>query len=189
MKNNKIKLQYLIISVTLLSFILTSIVSIWSGYKLNKANLGESAMITNRVYAQKVAETANNYLAEQQKILKVNTKYIAERIDDQSHLEKHADFIRNQMSAFNSIAIVNNKAIVLATSPQSLDLVGVKLIAEATKKAIKEQKPMISQPYTSVSGRLIVFVTTPIFSEKNEYLGLIGGTIYLKEKNIFTSVA
>lgn len=184
MKNNKIKLQYLIVGVTLLAFILTSIVSIWSGYKLNKANLGESAMITNRVYAQKVAETANNYLAEQQKILKVNTKYIAERIDDQSHLEKHADFIRNQTSAFNSIAIVNNKAVVLATSPQSLDLVGVKLTAEATKKAIKEQKPMISQPYTSVSGRLIVFVTTPIFSEKNEYLGLIGGTIYLKEKNI-----
>lgn len=184
MENNKIKLQYLIIGVALLAFMLTSIVSIWSGYKLNKENLGESAKVTNRVYAQKVAETANNYLAEQQKLLTVNAQYISTRMDDQKYLEQHADFIRSQTSAFNSIAIVNRDALVLATSPQSLDLVGVKLTAEATKKAIQEKRPMISQPYESVSGRLILFVTVPIFTKENEYLGLIGGTIYLKEKNV-----
>lgn len=188
MKINRIKLQYLIIGVALLAFMLTSVVSIWSGYKLNKDNLGESALETNRVYAQKLADTANNYLQEQIMMLSANVPEIAEQMSNEEVLKKKADLIRNQTDAFNSIAIVNDQAVVQATSPQTLDLVGVKLTSNAMKEAIKKKKPMISQPYESVSGRLIIFISVPLFSKTNDYLGLIGGTIYLKEDNVLSEL-
>lgn len=188
MKKSRIKLQYLIIGVALLAFVLTSIVSIWSGYKLSKDSLAKTAQETNRVYAQKLANTANNYLEEQLKLLSANTSDIVGNIENQNYLEEKSDLIRNQTSAFNSIAIVNSKAIVLATSPQTLDIIGVKLTSAAMKEAIEKEKVMISQPYESISGRLIVFISVPLFSKENKYLGLIGGTIYLKEKNVLSDL-
>lgn len=184
----KVKLQYLIIGVALLAFVLTSIASIWSGYKLTKDNLGDHALETNRVYAQKLASTANNYLEEQVKLLSANTADIVENINNQTYLEEKADLIRNQTNAFNSIAIVNPKSVVLATSPQSLDLIGVKLTSNAMITANKEKQVKISQPYQSVSGRLIIFISIPLFTKENEYVGLIGGTIYLKEKNVLSEL-
>lgn len=184
MKLNKLKLQHLILFVALLAFVLTSIASVWSGYKLTKTNLGDHAMETNRVYAQKLASTANNYLEEQVKLLSANTSDIERNITNQEYLKEKADLIRNQTSAFNSIAIVDSKAVVLATSPQSLDLIGIKLTSNAISIANKEKKVKISQPYESISGRLIIFISIPIFTKGNEYVGLIGGTIYLKEKNV-----
>ncbi|GEK32940.1 sensor domain-containing diguanylate cyclase [Kurthia sibirica] len=184
----KIKLQYLIIGVALLAFVLTSITSIWSGYKMNKTSLGDSAMETNRVYAQKLASTANGYLEETLKLLSANTLTISENIQDQNYLLKKADLIRNQTSAFNSVAIVDAQAIVLATSPQTLDLKGVKLTSAAMKQAIKKKTPLISEPYESISGRLIIFISVPIYSKNNDYLGLIGGTIYLKEDNVLSAL-
>lgn len=188
MKLNKVKLQYLIIGVALLAFILTSIVSIWSGYRSTKVNLAENALENNRVYAQKVASTANNYLEEQVKLLSANVDDIVTNIDNLEYLKYKSDLIRNQTSAFNSIAIVDAKSVVLATSPQSLDLIGVKLTSEAMAIANREKTVRISQPYESISGRLIIFISIPLFTHDNHYIGLIGGTIYLKEKNVLSEL-
>lgn len=188
MNPTKIKLQHLIIGVALLAFILTSIASIFSGYKLTKTNLGDHALETNRVYAQKLASTANNYLEEQVKLLSANASDIVKNINEQSYLEEKSDLIRSQTSAFNSIAIVNPQSVVLATSPQALDLIGVKLTSNAMATANKEKRVKISQPYKSVSGRLIIFISVPLFTKENKYVGLIGGTIYLKEKNVLSEL-
>ena len=39
-----------------------------------------------------------------------------------------------------------------------------------------------------MTGRLIIFISYPIFSESKEYLGMVAGTIYLKEPNAFKTL-
>ncbi|WP_410962660.1 PDC sensor domain-containing protein, partial [Salmonella sp. ZJHZ20_0179] len=72
----------------------------------------------------------------------------------------------------------------LGLSPLSLKLKGQLLESDGAKQALAYKKPMISEPYISVTGNLIIFISHPIFNSQNEYLGYVGGTLYLKQKGI-----
>lgn len=182
------KLQYLIMGVAFLAVLLTSLVSIWSGYRMNEKTLMASTLETNRVYAEKLATSANDYLEETFKSLNVNATEMSAYIDDNARLDRKADLLRRGSTAFNSILVMNPQGKVIATSPQTLNLKGIKVTSEASKRALKERRPMISEPYTGASGREIIFISTPIYDAKNNFLGVLGGTIYLKENNVLNQL-
>lgn len=89
---------------------------------------------------------------------------------------------------FNSVFVVSNDAVVLATSPESLDLVGTRLNSSASKLAIEEKKPFISSPFKSVTGNLIILLSHPIYDKGGNYIGYVGGSIYLKKHSLFSDV-
>lgn len=184
MKSYQLKLQHLIIGVVALAFILTISSSLWSSYRLNNQVLMDNTLETNRVYAEKLATTATNYLGETLQTLTSNSNTIAKYMDDEERLLEEAERLKMQTNTFNSISIVNAKGKVLATSPQTIDIKGKTLTSVAIKRAIKEKIPMISDPYRALTNREIVYISTPIFSKTGKYLGLVGGTIYLEEQNI-----
>lgn len=188
-KYTTFKLQYLIMGVAFLAVFLTSLVSIWSGYRMNEKTLTENTLETNRVYAEKLASSANDYLEETFKLLNVNATEMSAYMDDGERLERKADLLRRGSTAFNSIIVMNAKGKIIATSPQSLNLKGIKVTSRASKKALEERKPMISEPYkTTTSGREIIFISTPIYDANNRFLGVLGGTIYLKENNVLNQL-
>lgn len=184
MKKYPLKLQHLIIGVVALAFILTISSSLWSSYRMNKQTLINNTLETNRVYAEKLATTATNYLDETLQTLTLSSNTIAKKMDNEEILLEEAERLRMQTNTFNSISIVNAKGKVLATSPQTIDIKGKTLTSNAIKKAIKEQRPMISDPYRAMTNREIVYISAPIFNNSGKYLGLVGGTIYLEEQNI-----
>jgi hypothetical protein len=59
--------------------------------------------------------------------------------NDIDSLKDEADRLRLQSGMFNSVFVVSNDAVVLATSPESLDLVGTRLNSSASKLAIEEE--------------------------------------------------
>ncbi len=188
MKKYHLKLQHLIIGVAILAFILTIASSLWSSYRMNNQTLMDNTLETNRVYAEKMATTANNYLKETIQTLTYNSNTIAKNIDDEERLIAEANRLRMQTNTFNSISIVDAKGKVLATSPQTLDLKGKVLTSKAVKDAIKEKRPMISDPYRALTGRELIYISAPVFNQKGKYLGLVGGTIYLEEDNILSEL-
>ena len=40
----------------------------------------------------------------------------------------------------------------------------------------------------SAAGNFIVFISHPLFDQSGDYLGYIGGSLYLKERNILNSL-
>ncbi|MGX9132932.1 sensor domain-containing diguanylate cyclase [Rummeliibacillus sp. JY-2-4R] len=184
MKKSQLKLQHLIIGVVILAFILTIASSLWSSYRMNNETLMNNTLETNRVYAEKLATTANNYLKETLQTLVFNSNTIAKYIDNEEKLNTEAERLRMQTNTFNSISIVAKDGRVLSTSPQTLHIKGKTLTSKAIKDAIREQKPMISDPYKGITGRELIYISAPIFDKTGKYLGLVGGTIYLEEDNI-----
>ncbi len=184
MKKYQLKLQHLIIGVAILAFILTIASSVWSSYRMNKQTLMDNTLETNRVYAEKLATTANNYFNETLQTLVLNSNMIAEYIDNEEKLITEADRLRMQTNAFNSVSIINKNGKVLATSPKTIHIKGKILTSKAVKDAIREQRPMISDPYKGITGRELIYISAPIFDKSGKYLGLVGGTIYLEEDNI-----
>ncbi len=109
MKKYPLKLQHLIIGVVALAFILTISSSLWSSYRMNKQTLINNTLETNRVYAEKLATTATNYLDETLQTLTLSSNTIAKKMDNEEILLEEAERLRMQTNTFNSISIVNAK--------------------------------------------------------------------------------
>lgn len=187
----RLSLKYLIALVALLSVILTMTASIFSGYHAEQQSLIDSTLETNRAYAEKMARTTDGFLSSTLQSLKLSGQYIASYMDSEyvdDYLIPEANRVREQTNTFNSVTIVNKDGEILATSPQTLDLMGKELDSVGGKQALKKREAFISQPYVGLTNRLIIFISHPILDENGKYLGLVGGTIYLKEDNILQEV-
>jgi len=174
--------------VAMAAFFLTSIGSVWGGYRMNIDSIKENALETNRVYAQKLASTADSYLHEAFQILGYSAEQVRTKMDDEQVLNQETERLRLQNQMFNSVVITNAKGLVLSVSPPSIEIKGQILTSIGAKEALAKKTPIISKPYEAMTGRLIIFISHPIFSESNEYLGMIAGTIYLKEPNAFKTL-
>ncbi|WDU79769.1 sensor domain-containing diguanylate cyclase [Lysinibacillus sp. G01H] len=188
MKSHRLKLKHLIMGVAMAAFFLTSIGSVWGGYRMNIDSIKENALETNRVYAQKLASTADSYLHEAFQILGYSAEQVRTKMDDEQVLNQETERLRLQNQMFNSVVITNAKGLVLSVSPPSIEIKGEILTSMGAKEALAKKTPIISKPYEAMTGRLIIFISHPIFSESNEYLGMIAGTIYLKEPNAFKTL-
>ncbi|WP_060203675.1 sensor domain-containing diguanylate cyclase [Sporosarcina koreensis] len=187
----RLSLKYLIGLVALLSVVLTLAASIISGYRAEQQSLIDGTLETNRAYAEKMAKSTDSFFSSTLQTLKVSAKHLSpymspEYVDE--YLIPETNRLKEQTNTFNSVLIVDKEGEILSTSPQTLDLMGKKLDSKGGKEALKKREAYISQPYVGLTGRLIIFISHPIFDENGRYLGLIGGTIYLKEDNILQEV-
>jgi len=185
----KLSLRLLILGLALLTVVLTLLGSTLSGYFMNKQNLIDNTLETNRVYAQKLASTTDLFFRmtlqtlEQSSLVVANWMAEPEGVDHLSQLMAEANRLRLQTDTLNSIIIASAEGEVVATSPQSLDLLGRILTTEGGQQALRERRPIISEPYMSITDRLIIFISHPVFAQDGTYLGFVGGSLYLREQN------
>lgn len=184
MKLNQLRLHHYILLVAFLSFVLAITSMLWSSYQINSHTLKENTLENNRVYAQKLAQTTEVYLNTTFKTLEYSADELANYMENEDEVMQEAARLKNQMNTFNSIIIADADGKILATSPENLNLKNQMLNSVGGKEALTEKKPIISSPYVSLSGRLIIMISRPIFDENEKYLGLVGGSLYLEEVNI-----
>ncbi len=187
----KISLKYLILSVSFLAIALTLFSGISAGYNVNQKLLIENTLEKNRVYAQKMATTTDNYLNSTLDLLEFSAKDIAKYMaqeDSEEILAHETARLFEQDNTFNSTVITNASGKIVAVSPETLHVLGKQATSVGGIQSLKERKPLITKPYLSLTGRLVIFISHPIFDSQNNYLGYVGGTIYLKEKSILNDL-
>ena len=183
-------LKNLIQVVAILAIALTFLTSTTLGYRVNKQAIIDSTLETNYAYAEKLSSTTDIYLHETLRMLEANTEETLPFLDQpnaQVQLGKIAERIRTQTSTFNSVVISSEEGVVLGVSPPNLEVLGKKLTSVGARQAIKEKKPIISQPYIGLTGELIIFISVPIIKD-DEYKGFIGGAIYLNKPNVLETL-
>ena len=187
MLHQKMRLRSLLTLLSIGGVILTSGLLLSALLLFQKANIEDSLLEGNIAYARKLADTTDRYLATAQRELAWSASQIRD-LSNTQRLEGESERLRMQSGFFNSVVVVNHDAIIAAISPDSLNLIGVKLHSAASLQAIATQKPFISAPFTSAAGNYVVFLSQPLFSEQGHYLGYIGGTIYLKKQSMLSEI-
>lgn len=187
MFHEKMRLRSLLTLLSIGGVILTSGLLLSALLLFQKANIEDSLLEGNIAYARKLADTTDRYLTTAQRELAWSASQI-KGLSDLKQLKAETDRLRMQSGFFNSVVVVNHDAIIAATSPDSLNLIGVKLHSAASLQAIATRKPFISAPFTSAAGNYVVFLSQPLFSEEGGYLGYIGGTIYLKKQSMLSEI-
>lgn len=171
---------FLAISVTVITFLN----GFYSSYQVQKQQLQSQTLKNHNAYAAKLVSATDRFLLAAQQQLAYSAKILAIQFNDANTLAQEAQRLRLQTDSFNSTVVVDKNGVVLAHSPLSLKLKGQLLESDGAKQALANKKPMISEPYISAVGNLVIVISHPIFNSQGEYLGYIGGTLYLKQKGI-----
>ena len=162
--------------------------SFYASYSVQRQLLIDNTLEENRVYATKLAASTEQFLKSMQKQLAYSGVIAASHFDDPKILQAETARLKYQTDSFNSVVITNAKGKILATSPDSLQLMGQTLNTPGALEALKQRRPMISKPYISLAKNLVIIISTPIINAQGEYLGYIGGTIYLRQKSVLNEL-
>src|SRR5690606_32918318 len=124
------------------------------------------------------------FLDSAQQQLAHSANILGSRFHEPGILEEETERLRVQTDSFNAVGITDASGVIRAAAPANLPIVGTLNESIGGQMALLERKPLVSAPFLSPAGNLIVFISHPIFSPDDEYLGYIGGAVYLKQKNI-----
>ncbi|NYT65911.1 GGDEF domain-containing protein [Alcaligenaceae bacterium] len=180
----RMDLRRLILALTIASALISLANTYYASFQVQRQQLIENTLESNHAYATKLAASTEDFLAGVQQQLRISAAAITANFQTKNILKIETERLRLQTDSFNSVVVINQDAKVLATSPETLQLKGQTLETLGAVEAVKSKKPLISQPYVSAVGNLLIFISHPIFLDSGEYVGAIGGTIYLKQASI-----
>ncbi|EOC1778115.1 sensor domain-containing diguanylate cyclase [Vibrio fluvialis] len=184
----KLNLRKLILVLGVFSVVITLFNAFYSIYKVQRDLIVNNTMESNRVYAEKMAEMTDAFIESAFSQLKFSAHVLSSKMNNSQVLELEAERLRTQTDSFNSVVIVNTEGVIVAVSPETVQVKGVKLTSERSLQSLRAQAPIITDPFVSPAGNYLTSISYPIFSSSGEYLGYVGGTIYLEKKNILTTL-
>ncbi|VXD04609.1 Diguanylate cyclase (GGDEF) domain-containing protein [Pseudomonas sp. 8Z] len=181
-------LRSLIVILASFIYLITLANSFYASYRVQKQTLIDTTLEANQAYAAKLASSIDIYLRVAQQQLAYNAEQIARKFDNYDELLNESNRLRLQTESFNSVVIVDAQGVVRATSPEALSIRGKHLKTQGALQALQEKRPLISKPYVSSTNRLLIFISQPIVDQNGQYLGYVGGSIYLKEPSILNKL-
>lgn len=186
----KFDLHRLILALAVLGVLATFGNSFYAIYQAQRQLLIANTLESNRVYATKLAASADNMLQSAQGQLAYSASLLAPLL--QSHdtraLDAEVNRLRLQTSTFNSVVIVNRHSTIIAVSPETLQVKGAKLRSPTALEAIETQQPQITAPFVSLTGNYLISLSYPVFSKDKQYLGYVAGTIYLQSASVLSKL-
>ncbi len=178
----RLDLGRLILLLAIASALLTLANLFHASYRVQRQLLIDSTLEANRVYAAKLADSTHQFLLAAQRQLAYSAVRLSGRFDDADALHDEVQRLKQQAETFNSTFVVGADSRLRAVYPSNLAL-GTLLTAAGTREALRERRPLMSLPFVSVTGRLIIMLSQPIYAPDGSYLGFLGGSLYLKEKS------
>lgn len=184
----KLNLRQLILLLTVSTALLILANTFYTSYKTQRTLLIEQTLETNQAYAAKLASKIESFFVAVQQQLAFAAQDIVLSDHSPQALGHIVERLIKQSNNFNSVLIVDSKGTITAASETMRALMGEKLYSTGSLQALKERKPLISQPFASVvkthGNRSIVFISQPVFDAQGAYLGFVGGSIYLNDKSV-----
>ncbi|PWF24870.1 sensor domain-containing diguanylate cyclase [Corticimicrobacter populi] len=180
----RITLRHLMLLLAIASTLIVFSNTLYASFLVQRNQLISATLEANQAYASKLASSTDMFLRMAQQQLAYASTLVRDRMSDTDFLQAEVDRLRSQTNSFNSVGVVDALGRVLAISPESLELKGKIVVSPGTLLARREQRALITDPYMSAVGNLVINLIYPIHGEHGRYLGFIGGTIRLKEKNI-----
>ncbi|WP_252361649.1 sensor domain-containing diguanylate cyclase [Paenibacillus terrae] len=189
-QSKKLSLISLLTGLVTLVVLLTSSILLVGSYESQKKSLTETTLHLNYSNADRISRTMDSLFRS----MRGSLEYSADKLSDvdamtSKQVDDYLDLMRNSSNFFNSISVVEANGLIRNVAPARVGTAGQHITSKASLEALALQKPYISSPYmTPNTKRLIVFMSQPIFSRSDKYLGILSGTLYLQENNILSDI-
>ncbi|MBM7660101.1 diguanylate cyclase (GGDEF)-like protein [Bacillus mesophilus] len=142
----------------------------------------------NESKSEKLSKSVDSLFKSMRMSLQQTSNFLAsnEGMSDEE-IQEHLELLRGNSRYFNSLSWVDETGLIRSIAPISVGLRG-EVINGVTKDVLDLKKPNLTTPYIAPSGRLIVLMSEPIYDDQAKYRGMVGGTIYLQEKNVLNEI-
>jgi len=185
----RLDLSTLILVLCALTAVVMLCASYFASYRVQRQLLIDNALEANRVYATKLASITETFIGNALQQLTFSASVQGRQLSDAVALQRESDRVLGQSMAFNSTFVIDANGVLLAISPAPLrHLVGTRMLSPGAQEALHERRPLVSTPYLSAANNLVVALSQPIFDSNGRYLGYVGGSLYLRERNILNSL-
>ncbi|AVH39315.1 diguanylate cyclase [Pseudomonas monteilii] len=185
----RLDLRTLILVLCALTALVMLCASYFASYRVQRQLLIDHALEANRVYATKLAAITETFIGNALQQLSFSAGVQGHQLSDAAALQVVTDRVLGQSMAFNSTFVIDANGVLLAISPASLrHFVGTRMQSPGVQEALHERRPLVSTPYLSAANNLVVVLSHPIFDSNGRYLGYVGGSLYLRERNILNSL-
>ncbi|MGF9817108.1 sensor domain-containing diguanylate cyclase [Brevibacillus agri] len=185
-KRRTYTLRFILEMLVVFSVLATILIEVISSLHVNRTSLSSNYLENNYHYAKKLAKNTTDILTA----LQNNIDAIAKQAGDKplKNTDLQAWYMANRQY-FHSLLIADATGHIQAVSPAASGVTaGTLLTSHAARLALSTKKPLISEPYHGVSGRLILLISSPIFDSRGVYKGFAGGTIYLEDSNVLNRI-
>jgi diguanylate cyclase (GGDEF)-like protein len=179
-----LNLRRLILLLSVLSALTMMANSIYAGYRVQRQQLIDATLQSNEAYATKLATSSEAFFDSAHQQLAYSAAIAATNFADQNHLLTEVKRLQLQTDSFNSVSLVGAEGHLLAIWPTVPGLAGLRLNTPHVSALNESKRAAISKPFTSATGNLVIYISHPIVAANGRYLGYVGGTIYLRQKNI-----
>ncbi|MFG0229017.1 diguanylate cyclase [Achromobacter sp. 413638] len=179
----RIHLRGLVLALTVFSAIAATANALYASYCVQRDQLIANTLESNRVYAAKLAESAANFLKGAQQQLRYSAQHVADALDSPTALEAEASRVQEQSDSFNSVGIVGADGVILAASRNFRGFLGARVDSPGSRAALQARQALISPPYVSIAGNLLITLSHPIYSRDGRYRGYIAGSIHLRNES------
>jgi diguanylate cyclase (GGDEF)-like protein len=186
MKN--LNLRSLILLLTVCATLLTSANFFYASYQTQRELLINQTFEANRNYAMKLAEMGSDFIKLGHMQIGFSASKVPGFFGNTQQMNAETDRLQQQTNSFNSTFIVDATGRLLSNSPLQPHMIGNLLNTPGTQQALQERRPLITAPYMSARNKLVVTLSHPLFDAEGQYLGYVGGSIFLKEDNIFKAL-
>lgn len=176
-------LRRLILLLSICATLLVQAFLLYSGYQLQRHLLIERTLETNRIYAVKLAELTEDFLYASQRRLAFSANLLRTRLDDPAFVAAELERLRLQLDTFNSVYLVSAEGTLRAFSPHDPQRAAERISA-GSEEILRRREPLVSPPFTSRGGRLVVALAHPLFDDQGQFLGYLGGSMYLREPSV-----
>ena len=185
----RLDLRTLILVLCALTALVMLCASYFASYRVQRQLLIDHALEANRVYAMKLASITETFIGNAQQQLRFSAGVQGRQLSDAAALLGDTDRVLGQSMAFNSTFVIDANGVLRAVSPAPLrHLIGTLVQSPGAQEALHERRPLVSTPYLSAADNLVVALSHPMFDSDGRYLGYVGGSLYLRERNILNSL-
>ncbi len=185
----RLDLRTLILVLCALTAVVMLCASYFASYRVQRQLLIDHALEANRVYATKLASITEAFIDNALQQLAFSATVQGRQLRNGAALQVETDRVLAQSMAFNSTFVIDANGVLLAISPAPLrHLIGKQMQSPGAQEALRERRPLVSTPYLSAANNLVVALSQPIYDSNGRYLGYVGGSLYLRERNILNSL-
>ncbi len=172
----RLNLKKLIISLVLFSIATLFVISLFVNYFIQRNQLLTSALSVNEEYAHKIATSTDLHFHGIQLELKYSASVLATSPNNDQIIVNSVTFVKadGQLAGFAPLTLAFKKGQVLDTT--------------ATRLSLKHKESLITPPYNSALNNFLIYISEPVVDASGQYLGFVGGTIYLKEQNFISQL-
>jgi len=180
----RLNLRQLILLLSVSAALLILANSFYTSHKTQRTLLIEHTLKANQAYASKIADDADNFILSAQQQLAYAAQDALKAQHDPQQLQAIVERLKRQTDSFNTVLILDAEGIALAITEPGREFLGQKMQREGATQALQERKPLLSKPYISVTGGLVIFISHPIVTQQGDYQGFVGGAIYLHQDSL-----